>query len=202
MVENKTITSADIMLTLCDSTSYVMNSATNTQVQYTPMVQKITQTTLRPDIGTFVLFTGSFSGMVVINFPKETAMELYTNYMTNLGMRKEELAQNYTSEDVSNCLGELMNQILGHFTAHISNTLHTAINQSQPKMLSLPHEVQISINMSLDNPVIRRVTFSTASGNVFYVELAMDDTEFTAIREFEEHAQLSPDEILAQISGI
>lgn len=196
--EEKIVTSNDIMLSLCDSLTTVMSSAAEVEVKYTPMVQRISQTTLRPDVSTFVLFTGSFSGLVVLNFSKEAAMEIYTAYMKLMGFTASEISQNYTSDDVASTLGELMNQTLGNFTSKISSTLHSHITQSQPKMLTLQHEVQISINMTLDNPVVRRITFTTANGAVLYLELAMDDTDFRAVREFEEHSQLSPDELLEQ----
>lgn len=193
--------SDDIMLYLCDSVTYVFSTAAKRSVKYTPMVQRITKTTLTPDIGTFVMFTGSFSGMVVINFPKETAMEIYRGYMLSMGMAEQDLALNYTSDEVGDALGELMNQALGNFTRAVSDHLHGSITQSQPKMLALPREVQISINVNLDNPRYSKVTFHTDGGNVFYMELAMDDTDFTVVREFEEHSQMSPDEILEQVMG-
>jgi hypothetical protein len=52
------------------------------------MVQRITKTCLKPDIGCFVLFDGGFSGLVVLNFSAQTAMELYESYMLNMGMPK------------------------------------------------------------------------------------------------------------------
>lgn len=200
--KTKIIYSNDIMLTLCQSVANVLTSATGTETRYTPLVQKITKTLLTPDIGTFVMFTGSFSGMVVINFPKETAMELYSSYLRNMGLSDEDMAKNYTQEEVSNTLGELMNQILGNFTRQVSEDLHIRIDQSQPKMLVLPREVQISISVNLDNPKYGKVTFHTESGNVFYVELAMDDTTFTALRDFEQRGSMSPDDILEQYTNI
>lgn len=186
------------MLTLCQSVSEVLTSATNKNTNFVPLIQKISKTVLTPDIGTFVMFTGSFSGMVVINFPKETAMEIYRAYLSNMGLPESEMAKNYTQDEVSNSLGELMNQILGHFTRKISDELHIRIDQSQPKMLALPHQVQINISVELDNPIFGKVTFNTDSGNVFYVELAMDDTSFVAVRDFESKTTESPDDILEQ----
>lgn len=193
------ITSDDILLSLCDSVRDVLTSATGDKITYTPMLQKISKISMTPDIGTFVMFTGSFSGMVVINFPKETAMELYRNYMLAMGLPESDLASNYTSEEVGNSLGELMNQILGNFTKMVNEKLHTTINQSQPKMLVLPTELELNINISLDNPRFCKLSFYTQNNNVFYMELSMDDTEFVAIREFEEKREMSPDEILQQI---
>ncbi len=199
--EKKVITPFDILLSLCDSVTYVMSTATHHEINFAPMVQEISRTTLRPDIGTFVLFTGTFSGMVVINFPKEAAMEIYRGYMLAMGMQEQDLAPNHTSEEVANSLGELMNQILGNFTSKVSRNLHSRIEQSQPKMLALPHEVQISINMTLDNPKASRITFRTEGNNVFYLEFTMDDTKFTPVGEFEEHEEISPDDILAEVLG-
>lgn len=196
MSDSKTVGNDDLLLGLCDSVAYVLSTATQDKVSYTPMVQRITKTTLTPDIGTFVMFTGSFSGMVVINFPKTTAMELYEHYMQAMGMPEDDRAKNYTSEEVSNALGELMNQILGNFTKSVNEKLHTSITQSQPKMLALPRELQISISVNLDNPRYSKVTFTTQDNNVFFLELAMDNTQFDMVREFKEHSQLSPDEIL------
>ncbi|MCR5085214.1 MAG: DUF3334 family protein [Succinivibrionaceae bacterium] len=200
-MENNVFSSSDILLVLCDSVSRVMTSATKTEVKFAPIVQKISQTVLRPEIGTFVLFTGSFSGMVVMNFPKEAAMEIYRNYMLAVGLPREEVASNYTSDSVSNSLGELMNQILGDFTSKISHKLHTTITQSQPKMLTLPQEVQININVNLDHPKYYKMTFFTKDGNEFYMEYAMDDTEFTMLKEIVDEDELNPDEILAQMQG-
>ena len=198
MSEIKTVNSNDIMLTLCQSVAAVMSTASGRNIKYTPLVQKITKTMLTPDIGTFVMFTGSFSGMVVINFPKETAMELYKSYLGNMGLPESEMAKNYTQDEVSNSLGELMNQMIGDFTRQVSDELHIRIDQSQPKMLVLPREVQISISVNLDNPTFSKVTFHTEGGNVFYVELAMDDTTFTALKDFEMKCALNPDDILEQ----
>ncbi len=196
----KNINYDDLLLGLCDSVSGVIAAATGHTATYAPMVQRITKTTLTPDIGTFVMFTGSFSGMVVINFPKETAMELYANYMSAMGIPEKDQAKNYTSEEVSNALGELMNQILGNFTKAVNDKLHTSITQSQPKMLALPRELQISISVNLDTPRYSKVTFTTEGSNVFFLELAMDNAEFDLVREFEEHRSLTPDEILAAYS--
>ena len=202
MPDIKKFTTDDIILSLCDSVTYVLSSATKQDVNFTLMIQKITKTALRPDIGTFVLFTGSFSGLVVINFPKSTAMDIYKHYMMSMGISENDLAVNHTSDEVSNSLGELMNQILGHFTGRISAKLHSTIHQSQPKMLALPHVVQISINIALDHPKMRRVTFYTHENHVFYVDIAIDDTEFTAAREIEEGHELTPDEILEQYKNL
>ncbi|MCY9829209.1 DUF3334 family protein, partial [Vibrio chagasii] len=61
MKKNKTVTTEDILLKLCQSVSSVLTSATASQVSYSAMVQKINKTSLKPDFGCFVLFDGGFS---------------------------------------------------------------------------------------------------------------------------------------------
>ena len=162
------------------------------------MVQKIQKTCLRPDLGCFVLFDGGFSGLVVINFTAQAAMEIYRRYLLSMGMPESELASFHTSDEVGNVMGELMNQIVGDFTGQVRLELQTSINQSQPKMMAINKQVQILINTQLDQPQARRVTFSTPDHNIFYMELAMDKTEFIQLGEFEKAVQNNPDDILQQ----
>lgn len=197
MKKTKIITTDEILLTLCQSVSKVLSGAGNSNVAYSPMVQKIQKTCLRPDLGCFVLFDGGFSGLVIINFTAQAAMEIYKKYLMSMGMPESELAQFHTSDEVGNVMGELMNQIVGDFTNTVRYDLQTSINQSQPKMMAINKQVQILINTQLDQPQARRVTFSTPEHNIFYLELAMDKTEFIQLHEFDKAEQEHPDDILA-----
>ncbi|MCS0061787.1 DUF3334 family protein [Vibrio parahaemolyticus] len=196
MKKNKVVTTEDILLKLCQSVSGVLTSATSSQVNYSAMVQKINKTSLKPDFGCFVLFDGGFTGLVVINFTAKAALEIYTNYMRNMGMPEEELAISHTSDEVADVLGELMNQLVGDFTNKIRKELQTNITQNQPKMLALNKQVILQVDTNLDRPQARRVTFSTANNNIFYLELAMDKTEFIQLEEFEIAEDENPDDIL------
>ena len=51
----------DILRSLCNSVTKVLSIATQSQIHYSGMVQRITKTCLKPDIGCFVLFDGGFS---------------------------------------------------------------------------------------------------------------------------------------------
>ena len=194
------ISTEDILLKLCNSVTAVLNEATHHDINYSPMVQRITKTCLRPDIGCFVLFDGAFSGLVVINFTAAAAMEVYQNYLMNMGIPQEELAKVHTSDEVGNVMGELMNQILGDFTGKVSQELHTSINQSQPKMLTLNKQVLISVDTNLDRPQARRVSFYTEKNNIFYMELAMDKTEFIQLHEFQHRDAVDPDSLIDSVA--
>ncbi|OYO28876.1 DUF3334 family protein [Janthinobacterium sp. PC23-8] len=175
----------DLLMSLCNSVVRVLNVATQSRVNYSGMVQRITKTGLKPDIGCFVMFDGGFTGLVVLNFAADTAMEIYERYMLHMGMPKSELANYYTSDEVSNIMGELMNQIVGDFTGKVRRELQTNITQSQPKMLVLNKQVMLSVDTPLDRPEMRRVTFYTEKNNIFYLELAIDRTEFIKLHDFD-----------------
>ncbi|EGU61499.1 hypothetical protein VINI7043_25607 [Vibrio nigripulchritudo ATCC 27043] len=198
MKKNKIVTTEDILLKLCQSVSGVLQSATDSKISYSAMVQKINKTCLKPDFGCFVLFDGGFSGLVVINFTAQSALELYQNYMRNMGMPEDELAILHTSDEVGDVLGELMNQLVGDFTNKIRKELQTNITQNQPKMLAINKQVMLSVDTNLDRPQARRVTFSTEKNNIFYLELAMDKTEFIQLEEFEAEDDASVDDIFEQ----
>lgn len=188
----------DLLMSLCNSVTRVLNVATHSHIHYSGMVQRITQTCLKPDIGCFVLFDGGFSGLVIINFSADSAMELYENYLLNMGMSRDELATSHTADEVSNVMGELMNQVVGDFTGKVRREMQTHITQNQPKMLVLNKQVMLSVNANLDQPEARRVTFYTARNNIFYLELAIDRTEFIKLYDFEPQDLPDPDELIAQ----
>ncbi len=196
MRKTEIVTTDDILLVLCKSVTGVLSSATASDINYSAMVQKINKTCLKPDIGCFVLFDGGFSGLVLINFSAAAALEIYHNYMVNMGIPKEELATMHTSDDVGNVMGELMNQIVGDFTGAIGKELHTSITQNQPKMLAINKQVVVSIDTNLDRPQARRVTFTTAKHNIFYLELAMDKTEFIKLHDVDPKDDVDPDQII------
>lgn len=188
----------DLLTSLCNSVIRVLNVAMQSKIHYSAMVQRITKIGLKPDIGCFVLFDGGFSGLVVLNFDGDTAMEIYEKYMLHMGMPKSELAGSFTSDEVANILGELMNQIVGDFTGKVRRELQTNITQNQPKMLVLTKQVMLSVDTPLDRPEMRRVSFFTEKNNIFYLELAIDRTEFIKLHDFDAHTVPDPDALLQE----
>lgn len=198
MTKNKVISTEAILSTLCNSVTEVLSSASGNEIGYSAMVQKITRTCMRPDIGCFVLFDGGFTGLVITNFTSQAAMEIYGDYMRNMGMPESEIAHSHLSDDVSNVMGELMNQIVGDFTGKVRSQLHTSITQNQPKMMAINKQVQISVDTNMDRPQARRVTFTTGNQNIFYLELAMDKTEFIKLHDFDIVEDEDPDTIIEE----
>ena len=198
LTTDDTLGTNDLLVTLCTSVTRVLSMATNSQVQYSAVVQRIKKTYLKPDIGCFVLFDGGFSGLVIINLSADAAMELYRSYLLNMGLSKDDLANSHTADEVSNVMGELMNQVVGDFTGKVRREMQTHITQNQPKMLVLNKQVMLSVDANLDKPEARRVTFYTGNNNIFYLELAIDRTEFIKLYDFEAQEIPDADALMAQ----
>ena len=198
LTTDDTLGTNDLLVTLCTSVTRVLSMATNSQVQYSAVVQRIKKTYLKPDIGCFVLFDGGFSGLVIINLSADAAMELYRSYLLNMGLSKDDLANSHTADEVSNVMGELMNQVVGDFTGKVRREMQTHITQNQPKMLVLNRQVMLSVDANLDQPEARRVSFYTSNNNIFYLELAIDRTEFVKLYDFTPQERPDPDALMAQ----
>jgi CheY-specific phosphatase CheX len=192
----------DVLISLCNSVTRVLSVATQGPVHYSGIVQRITKTCLKPDIGCFVLFNGGFSGLVIINFSAAAAMEIYERYMLSMGMSAGDLASSFTADEVGNVMGELMNQVVGDFTGKVRRELQTHITQNQPKMLVINQQVVLSVDANLDQPEARRVSFYTANNNIFYLELAIDHTQFIKLYDFEPQDAPDPDALMAEVAAV
>ena len=93
-LEKKEIFGTDELLVgLCGSVTKVLTLATDSPIRYSAMVQRISKTCLKPDIGCFVLLDGGFSGLAILNFSAQAAMELYERYMLNMGIPKDSVIE-------------------------------------------------------------------------------------------------------------
>ena len=178
MAVKKPKTTDDVLLILCKAVQKILSQTTKTKIQYSPTVQKISKTCLKPDIGCFVLFEGAFSGLIIINMSAGAAVEIYQAYMKQMGFKDDELSEQHTADDVSNMLGELMNQIVGDFQGEMEHQLQLSISQTQPKMLVVNKELVLSINANIDRPQSRRVVFRTERHKTFQLEMSMEKTDF------------------------
>lgn len=201
MEDKRNKTTEDVLKVLCEAVKKVLSIATQSAISYSPMVQKINKTCLKPDIGCFVLFEGGFTGLVVMNFSQEAAMEIYRGYMLAMGMPESELATNYTSDEVGNTLGELMNQIIGNFQVEVKKEFQCSVNQNQPKMIVLNKELMVSINAPIENPQYRKVSFETANHRAFYLEISLEHFEFIELYPFEKGRDLDTDALIAEVKG-
>ncbi|OQY13683.1 MAG: hypothetical protein B6I31_00615 [Desulfobacteraceae bacterium 4572_19] len=171
----------DLLEVLCNSVQRVLKISTQTEITSPLIAQKITSIGLNPDIACFVVVEGGFSGLAVLNFSEDAAMEIYKKYMLSMGMPEDELATQHTSDDVADSLGELINQIFGDFRMNLEKELQITINQNVPKMITLNEAIVISRASTITVPEYRRVAFFTEEHKPFYLQISMEDTNFMAL---------------------
>lgn len=160
------------------ATKKTLEKGTNKTIKYSKTLLSIPKVSLKPEIGCFVLFNGDYNGLVVMNFSSGAAMDLYTSYMTAMGLPENELAKDSTSNEVVDTIGEMTNQIMGRCVRMVESKYDLSSFFGQPKSLALTSA--ITLTPDLDYQDNRRIAFSIGS-NRFYMELALEKVQFVAM---------------------
>ncbi|MBF0120423.1 MAG: DUF3334 family protein [Desulfobacterales bacterium] len=163
----------------CKSTKRVLELSTQKTIKFSTTIQRISKVSLRPEIGSFVQFTGDYNGLAVMNFTSGAAMELYRSYMIAMGLPESDLAKEYTSSEVPDSIGEMTNQIMGQSLSMIEEKYDLTAYCGQPKALALNSAITLTIDS--DYTENRRISFNIESHR-FYLELSMEPIEFISIR--------------------
>ena len=158
--------------TICPISCIYFNYRT---IKYSKTIQAVPKVRLKPEIGCFVLFNGDYNGLVVMNFSAEAAMDLYTSYMTSMGLPESELAKDFTSNEVVDTMGEMTNQIMGRSMRMVESKYDLSSFFGQPKALAL--NSALTLVPDLDFQDSRRISFSIGT-NKFYMELALERVSF------------------------
>lgn len=159
----------------CQAVKEVLEINTQREITYSRTIQKVPKVSLRPNIGCFVQFIGDYNGLVVINFSAGAAMTLYKSYMTSMGLPEDDLAKEYTSVEVPDSLGEMVNQIMGKLTKLVEDKFDISTVCGQPKALALNSAIILTIDT--DYKENRRISFNVDKQK-FYFELAMESSKF------------------------
>ncbi len=172
----------------CEITKELLEAVTQKEVNYAKTIQKIPLVHLRPDIGCFVLFNGDYSGLMIMNFTAEAAMSIYRNQMLNMGLPEEDLAVEYTADEIVDSVGELVNQIIGSVRRQIETQYDLVSSNTQPKAIALTTSIVLSIDTpEFDKDLCRKLSFKI-EGHPFHIELSMEKTEFVALDGEDVHA--------------
>lgn len=136
------------------------------------------------DLGAFVSFNGNYSGLMVMNFEGEAALELVNASLTAMGMPEEELSSHYMSDDVRNSIGELVNHIIGNVRAKIQEEYDLSANATIPAVLpvSIPIGLFFKSTISEGHSCVRLV-FRTPGSFRFHLELSMESSLVVALPE-------------------
>ncbi|MBU0680193.1 MAG: DUF3334 family protein [Proteobacteria bacterium] len=170
-----TVTIDTIANILALAAQKTLEKNTKKKIKYSSTFIAVPKVCLKPDLGSFVQFSGDYNGLVVMHFSAAAAMSLYRNYMLNMGLPEEELAKEATSSEVVDTIGELTNQIMGRAMQMVEAKFELTSYFGQPKALAL--NSAITLTPDLDYQDNRRVAFSIDTHR-FHIELALERLEF------------------------
>ena len=166
---------------ICECAKSVLDSVTGKEIFYAKTIQKVPVIHLKPDIGCFVLFSGDYSGLMIMNFAAEAAMSIYRNQMLQMGIPEEELAIEYTADDVVDSIGEVINQIIGTVRRSIEDQYELVASNTQPKAIALTTSIVLTIDApEFDKDLCRKMSFKI-EGHPFHISVSMEKTEFVSI---------------------
>ncbi|MDT8448388.1 MAG: DUF3334 family protein [bacterium] len=168
----------DLGRIICKATKEVLEAATGLEVHYSQTIQQVPSVHLKPDVGSFVEFSGDYAGLLITNLSTRAAMEIYRGQMLHMGLGEEDLATEHTSDEVVDSIGELINQVIGKARLMIEQKYGLSAYNSQPKAIALTESVTLSIATHKDTEYqLRRLSFKV-NGAPFQVELQMENVDF------------------------
>ena len=166
---------------ICECSKEVLDSVTGKDIFYAKTIQKVPLIHLRPDVGCFVLFSGDYSGLMIMNFTAEAAMSIYKNQMLQMGIPEEELAIDYTADEVVDSIGEIINQIIGTVRRRIEDHYELIATNTQPKAIALTTSIILTIDTpEVEKDLCRKLSFKI-EGHPFHIEVSMEKTEFVSL---------------------
>lgn len=185
MPERRKSTINELSEILAETAKEVLSINTGSEIKISPTLQKINFVALRPDLGAFLEFNGDYNGLLCMNFTKEAALELYQRSMQFLGLPPEEIAQDPYAEEVINFIGEMVNQIIGNFRKKVENKYGLIARNQQPRAIPISNTIIMYIDTYLNTSQARKISLRTESGNSFYAELSLEQTEFIPFQNIE-----------------
>jgi hypothetical protein len=184
---------------ICHATKKVIEASTGKEISFAPTIQRIPSINLKPDLGCFVQFNGDYSGLFIMNLSGEAAVEIYRNAMTFMGLPEDDLSNDYTSDDVVNYIGEMINQVIGNVRQMIEQEYGLTADNNQPKAITISTAINLSIATMISKAQSRRISFKTTNYKPFHIEINLEQTEF--IRLFpKEEAQ--PNDVQGDIDAM
>ncbi len=165
---------------LCKSAQKVLKASTRKKVEFSSTIQSIPKIAMKPDVGCFVQISGDYNGLLVANFSHSAALNIYKSYMISMGIPEDELIDEYSSNEVLDSIGEIVNQIMGNFMKNMGEAFELSANCGQPKVIALNSSITLSIDS--DHSENRRISFNIENHH-FLFELAMEKSDFIHLSE-------------------
>jgi len=168
----------DVGVIFAQSVKKTIEKATKQKIKFSKTFVSIPKVSLKPELGSFVQFSGDYNGLVIMNFTSEAAMNLYRSYMLTMGLPESDLAKESTSSEVVDTIGEMTNQIMGRCMRMVESKYDLTSYFGQPKALAL--NSAITLSPDLDYQDNRRISF-TLGNDHFHLEMALEKLQFVEL---------------------
>jgi len=134
------------------------------------------------DIGAFVSFNGNYSGLMVMNFEGEAALEIVSSSMKAMGMPEDEIPSHYMADDVRSSIGEFVNNIIGNARAKIQEEYDLSATATIPAVLPIATPIGLFFKSSITKGHdCVRLVFRTPGNHRFHLELTMESSQFVEL---------------------
>ncbi len=134
------------------------------------------------DIGAFVSFNGNYSGLMVMNFEGDAALEIVNSSMKAMGMPEDEIPTHFMADDVRSSIGELVNHIIGNARAKIQEEYDLSAHATIPAVLPIATPIGLFFKTSVsEGHSCVRLVFRTPGGHRFHLELTMESSRFVEL---------------------
>lgn len=162
--------------TICvKATQEIIEAATGLKIGVSKTYQSVPNVKIAGDIGSFISIKGDYNGILIMNFSGDSAIEIVRAYLKRMGMPKNEIPTNYTSDDVRNNIGEIVNQITGKFRRLVQMRYDLSSKANIPAVVPITSPIGLLLESSnTEKQDCIRVCLSTPSSHRFYVELSLE----------------------------
>jgi CheY-specific phosphatase CheX len=134
------------------------------------------------DIGAFVSFNGNYSGLMVMNFEGNAALELVDSSMRAVGMPEDEIPSHYMADDVRSSIGELVNHIIGNARAKVQEEYDLSAKSTIPAVLPIATPIGLFFKSSIsEGHACVRLVFRTPENHRFHLELTMESSQIVEL---------------------
>lgn len=165
----------DFVRLFAKSTKDLIQNSTGKPIQVAKTVMRVSGIQINNEIGAFVAFRGDYSGIMIMNFESEAALEIVSDTLLRMGFPEEEIPKHHGSDEVRSNIGELVNQIVGKCRSLVQDSFDLTARANIPAVV--PISVPIALTMVAKEPAEMecvRVAFTTSKRNKFYMELALE----------------------------
>ncbi len=174
-----------IKMTKLFAESYIeaFNKISNGGKKFTlsPSYYVINAAQTRHRVASLLDFTGGINGFAIINYPKESALNVIEAFLTGMGMGVEDCPK-AISEEAINTLGEVCNQVLGGFRRNVEEKYGFHATSGTPITMLVNTQLSLTPVEADQNYHFVRAQITTPNMHPFFIEFCLEEGTFVKLK--------------------